>query len=254
MRISARDGMPAMLIPAGNLLMGGLDVHADNDEMPAHAVRVDAFWLDQLEVTNGMYALCVDAGACPIPQRLASQKHFSYYDNPEFRDYPVVQVTWQNAVTYCEWAERRLPSEAEWERAARGDDTRTFPWGDEPPAERHANFDNLLRDTSRVGSYAAGASPFGILDMAGNVWEWTADVYDFNFYLTAPETNPVSATDPANTGRRVIRGGSFQDVWVDLRVSNRGYELGPNPGAAYGTEEYIGRSSVRIGFRCASDP
>jgi formylglycine-generating enzyme required for sulfatase activity len=245
--------MPQVFIPEGVMRMGGLDVQAENDELPDHQVRMHAFWLDRLEVTNGMYGLCVQAEVCRPPQKISSQKRASYFDNPDFQDYPVIQITWSDAKTYCGWAGRRLPTEAEWERAARGDDWRTYPWGDEPPSEIYANFDNLIRDTSRVGSYAAGASPFGVLDMAGNVWEWTADIYDPDYYLTSPESDPSGPPDSPDKFQRVIRGGSFQDVWMDIRVSNRGYEAGPNPRADYGSSDSFGRSSDKIGFRCASD-
>ena len=248
------DGMPAVSVPEGELRMGGLDVHAENDEVPDHIIKVHAFWIDQLEVTNGMYGLCVQAGVCRPPQKTSSPSRPSYFMNPEFQDYPVMQVTWSDAQTYCAWAGRRLPTEGEWERAACGDDWRTYPWGDEPPTEKYSNFDNLIRDTSRVGSYAAGASPFGALDMAGNVWEWTADLYDQDYYLTSPESDPAGGSEASGRFERVIRGGSFQDVSNDIRVSNRGYELGPNPGAAFGSPQVLGRSSVKIGFRCAADP
>ncbi len=190
MRVSLMDGMPQVSVPEGTLRMGGLDVHAENDEVPDHILKMHAFWIDQLEVTNGMYGLCVQAGVCRPPQKTSSPGRASYFDDPEFQDYPVMQVAWSDARTYCEWAGRRLPSEAEWERAARGDDWRTYPWGDEPPTQIHANFNNLIRDTSRVGSYSAGVSPFGALDMAGNVWEWTSDLYDSDYYLSSPESNP----------------------------------------------------------------
>ncbi len=191
-RTSPIDGMPQVYVPAGTVRMGGLDVHADDrDELPAHDVSLDAFWIDKLEVTNAMYMLCVQAGACTPPEDWASDRRPSYFNNEEYKDYPVVHVTWDQAVTYCAWGERRLPTEAEWERAARGDDFRNYPWGDEPPTERYANFDRLVRDTSRVGSYAAGASPFGALDMAGNVWEWVADLYGIEYYSISPEHNPT---------------------------------------------------------------
>jgi formylglycine-generating enzyme required for sulfatase activity len=252
-RLSSIDGMPQVFIPQGALRMGGLDVHAENDELPDHVIRMHAFWIDQLEVTNGMYGLCVQAGICRLPQKTSSPSRASYFANPEFQDYPVMQIAWADARSYCEWAGRRLPSEAEWERAARGDDLRTYPWGDEPPSERYANFKNMIRDTSRVGTYSAGASPFGVLDMAGNVWEWTADLYDSDYYLTSPESDPTGGSESDGKYQRVIRGGSFQDVATDIRVSNRGFELGPNPSAAFGSLDVIGRSSVKIGFRCASD-
>ena len=252
-RISPADGMTQLYVPAGSLHMGGLDVFSENDEKPVHVVQLDAFWIDQVEVTNGMYSLCVQAGICDRPMKVNSDNRQKYFGNAEFRDYPVVYVTWLDAKTYCEWAGRRLPTEAEWERAARGDDTRTYPWGGEPPNALLANADNDLGDTSRVGSYAAGVSPFGALDMAGNVWEWVADYYDQAYYANSPDPNPTGPADEPRKYERVIRGGSYQDGVLDLRLSNRGYELGPDPAAAPGTAAYVGHSSVRIGFRCAAD-
>jgi formylglycine-generating enzyme required for sulfatase activity len=247
------DGMPQVYVPAGSVRMGGLDVHADGkDELPAHNVSLNAFWIDQLEVTNAMYMLCVQAGSCTPPTNWASNKRPSYFNNEEYKDYPVVHVTWEQAGAYCAWAGRRLPTEAEWERAARGDDFRNYPWGDEPPSEMYANFNRLIDDTSRVGSYAAGASPFGALDMAGNVWEWVADFYGTDYYKNSPEFNP---TGPAtsSTYLRVIRGGSFQDEWTDLRVSKRGAALGPDPAARYDDPNRNGEHSSKIGFRCVAD-
>ncbi|MGE5250030.1 MAG: formylglycine-generating enzyme family protein [Bacteroidota bacterium] len=252
-RVSPADGMTQVFVPAGTFRMGGLDVFAENDELPYHDVTLNEFWVDQTEVTNGMYALCVQAGACLPPRKLSSQQRPSYYDNPEFRDYPVVQVTWLDARTYCVWAGRRLLTEAEWERAARGDDLRNYPWGDELPTALYANFGNLIRDTSRVGSYPAGASLYGVLDMAGNVWEWVSDFYDSDFYLSAPAENPTGPPETIGRYQRVIRGGSFQDTFVNIRLSNRGYELGPNPAAPYGSLDLSGHTSAKIGFRCVSD-
>ena len=252
--MSPADGMLQVHVPAGTLHMGAWDVFADNDELPYHDVTMKEFWLDQTEITNGMYALCVQAGSCTPPLKTSSQSRPSYYGNAAFQDYPVIQVTWGDAQAYCEWAGRRLPTEAEWERAARGDDLRTYPWGDEPPSARFVNFNYLVRDTSRVGSYAAGASPFGALDMAGNVWEWVSDFYDSDFYLSAPTANPIGPTQAPGRFQRVIRGGSFQDDWSSIRIANRGYAMGPNPGAVYGSPELMGNTSAAVGFRCASDP
>lgn len=250
-RIAAADGMVQMHIPAGVVHMGGMDVLLENDELPAHDVNISAFWMDQVEVTNGMYALCVKAGACRQPILLNSDNVSDYFVNENYRDYPVVQVSWYDANAYCQWAGRRLPTEAEWERAARGDDLRNYPWGNEPPNAENSNSLNIVGDTSRVGSYTAGMSPFGVLDMAGNVWEWMADYYDANYYKESPNKNPQGPDNGGLNHLRVLRGGSFQDDQFSLRVSNRGYEKGPDPSALPNDLAYYGSSSVKIGFRCA---
>lgn len=250
--ISPVDGMPQIYIPAGTFHMGGYDVRAAPDEFPAHEVTLDAYWMDQLEVTNAMYQLCVGAGVCTLPQSLESQRRTDYYNNPEFKDYPVVYVAWGQAKAYCEWAGRRLPTEAEWERAARGDDLRTFPWGEDKPDYRFANFNFIVKDTSRVGSYPLGASPFGILDMAGNVAEWTNDFYKSNYYSTSELTNPLGPLT-SSSYYRVVRGGSLGDAEINIRVSKRSSVLGPNLNAIPASPEYLGDFSPRIGFRCAQD-
>lgn len=252
LRFSSVDGMPQVYIPAGTLHMGGYDIRAAPDEFPSHDVTIDAFWMDQLEVTNAMYQLCVKAGQCLPPQNFASQRRNDYYDNTEFKDYPVVYVAWIQAVTYCEWAGRRLPTEAEWERAGRGDDLRTFPWGEDKPDERFANFNFIVKDTSRVGSYPLGASPFGVLDVAGNVAEWTNDFYRSNYYQSSMDTNPQGPL--TNSGlNRVVRGGSLGDAEINIRVSKRSSVLGSNLRAQKGSPEFLGDFSPRIGFRCAQD-
>ena len=232
--------------------MGAFDVNAKADEKPGRDVTMDSFWIDKLEVTNGMYALCILAGACSKGHSIFSQRRPDYFINPEYRDYPVTNVSWEEAMIYCAWAERRLPSEAEWERAARGDDLRTYPWGYEPPSEVYANFDNLIHDTSRVGSYSMGASPYGILDMAGNVWEWVNDLYDEDYYLIGGAINPIGPAQVPGKYNRVIRGGSYQDTFLDLRVSNRGSLPGPNLLAPADAPTRYGKNSVKIGFRCAA--
>lgn len=250
-RISVADGMTQLLVPAGSVSMGGLDVYAENDELPAHVVQIDAFWIDQVEVTNGMYQLCVQAAGCAPPRRAQSENRLRYFGDAGFRDYPVISVDWEQAAGYCAWAGRRLPTEAEWERAARGDDLRTYPWGDAAADSTLANYNNRVGDTSRVGSYASGASPFGALDMAGNVWEWVADLYKANYYDSSPEANPSGPEAAPGLIERVIRGGSFLDARVNIRVSNRGHAAGPNAALAPQDPARGGGSSLRIGFRCA---
>ncbi len=251
-RISTKDGMTQLYIPAGTFTMGGMDVYRENDEQPAHEVTLNAFWMDQVEVTNGMYTLCVQAGICRPPVEVRSDNREEYFGNPEFNDYPVVFVTWYDADAYCTWSGRRLPSEAEWEYAARGNDKRNYPWGDELPNEYTANFMNLVGDTARVGSYAEGASPFGVLDLAGNVWEWVADRYRPDYYSKSTAENPQGPTeDEVFNTFRVIRGGSFQEDGLFLRLANRSFLDGPNPKAQPEEEAYYGKSSFVIGFRCA---
>jgi len=253
-KISSKDGMTQLFVPSGIFFMGGMDVYRENDEQPAHEVTIAGYWMDQVEVVNAMYALCVNQRACRAPTELRSNHREEYFGNPEFDDYPVVYVTWVDANAYCQWAGRRLPTEAEWERAARGDDKRNFPWGDELPSEYTANFMNLIGDTSRVGSYAEGASPFGVLDMAGNVWEWVADRYKPNYYQTMPTENPQGPSEEdAQYLMRVIRGGSYQDDGYTLRLANRNFIEGPDLKAQPEDNAAYGKSSPKIGFRCAED-
>jgi formylglycine-generating enzyme required for sulfatase activity len=214
-------------------------------------VELDAFWIDQLEVTNGMYALCVNSGGCTSPQTFKSQRRPEYFNNPEFNDYPVIYVTWGQASAYCEWAQRRLPTEAEWERAGRGDDFRTFPWGEDKADGTLANFNMLVGDTSRVGTYPFGASPFGVLDMAGNVAEWVNDFYSSD-YTNAITLNPVGPAE-SSSYYRVVRGGSLGDAEINIRVAKRSSVLGPVLSAATGSSVTLGDFSPRIGFRCAQD-
>jgi formylglycine-generating enzyme required for sulfatase activity len=246
--------MTQIHIPAGTFTMGGLDVYRQNDEQPPHEVTLDSFWIDQVEVTNGMYNLCVQADVCRPPRDIRSDNREEYFGNPEFQDYPVVHVAWFDADAYCTWAGRRLPTEAEWERAARGDDKRNYPWGDELPNIYNSNSLNVVGDTTRVGSYAEGASPFGVLDMTGNVWEWVADRYRPDYYAKSPLENPQGpSAEEVFTTFRVIRGGSFQEDDIALRLANRNFTEGPNPKADLEDEAYYGKSSNRIGFRCAEE-
>lgn len=252
-RTVKEDGMVQVYVPEGTFQMGGLDPRASEDEKPVHQVEMKGFWIDKTEVTNAMFLQCVQSGTCTPPQNSASESRSSYFNNTEFNDYPVVNVTWDSAKKYCEWAGRRLPTEAEWEYAARGTSAATYPWGEAAPDDTRANFNYTDNDTSAVGSYPAGASPFGALDMAGNVFEWTGDYYDATFYSNGPASNPTGPEGRTAIFNRVVRGGSFADADVEIRATNRASVKGPNYDAEFGSEAYMGDFSNKIGFRCASD-
>ncbi|MCB0167242.1 MAG: SUMF1/EgtB/PvdO family nonheme iron enzyme [Anaerolineae bacterium] len=240
-----KDGNLMILIPAGDFLMGSAasDPDAGVDELPRHVVYLDEFWIDELEVSNYHYRQCLDAGGCSPPQ-LGSGLFIG-------DDLPVVGVNWEQAAEYCTWAGARLPTEAEWEKAARGVDGRLFPWGDEFDGAllnycdancvadwRDFGADDGYRYTAPVGSYPAGASPYGVLDMSGNVWEWTADWYGDDTYAQSIYKNP---TGPETGLQRVIRGGSWFYPSKSLRVARRHKDI---PNSAYDN----------IGFRCAVSP
>jgi eukaryotic-like serine/threonine-protein kinase len=230
------DGMQMMDVPAGEFMMGSNDL--DGDEKPVHKVFLDEFWIDQTEVTNGMYAKCVSEGACKPPIRSSSSFRDSYFDNPKFVDYPVIYVSWEAAKGYCAWAGGKLPSEAEWEKAARGTDERTYPWGNETPTCELANYSGCQIDTVAVGSYPDAASPYGVLDMAGNVWEFVSDWYGELYYSQSPASNPPGPAS-GDGGYVVLRGGSWVEA-IDYQGS--AYRLDDGPENMY----------VNFGFRCAS--
>jgi len=260
-KTSTADGMVQVYVPDGTFKRGGLDAVAEGDELPTANVTLHGFWMDKTEVTNGMYLLCFQNGGCDqLPHSSAkpvfkSETRPEYFKNPEFNDYPVVYVTWADAAAYCKWAGRRLPTEAEWEYSARGPlpSLNTFPWGDQKPDNSYANFNYFAGDTMRVGSFPAGASPFGILDLAGNVSEWVNDFYDPNYYQGGAAMNPTGPISRSNFFNRVVRGGSFGDPWQYLRVSKRSSVTGPDPNQQPNTDRWFGTSASTIGFRCVSD-
>lgn len=231
-QISQVDGMPMVYVPAGDFSMGS--VSGEDDERPLHTVYLDAFWIDKTEVTNAQYAQCVAAGGCTVPFKTTSGSHDFYFWNSSFADFPVVYVDWQQARAYCLWAGRDLPSEAQWEKAARGPDGNTYPWGNDSPDPALANYEgSFLRDTTPVGSYPEGAGLYGSLDMAGNVWEWVADWY--GAYPSGTVSNPAG---PTTGDYRVLRGGAFSDSKTSIRSADR-LKIHPN------------HSDLNIGFRCA---
>lgn len=229
------DQMPMVYIPAGTFTMGWR--FGEPGETAEHIVSLDAFWIDQNEVTNRQYALCVAAGACTEPGQSRSYDRETYYGNSDFDEFPVVFVNWEQAAAYCTWAGRRLPSEAEWEHAARGDDDRRYPWGNDVPNDTLANFNHLFIDTRPVGSFPEGVSPFGVNDMAGNVAEWVNDWFIEQYYLRSPEQNPPG---PSEGQVRTFRGGSFANVGENIRSTRRGHD----------SPQY---NSSSVGFRCAAD-
>jgi formylglycine-generating enzyme required for sulfatase activity len=239
-----------LLVPAGEFLMGSDadDALAEcekyhnycqrnryENEEPPHIVYLDTFYIDKYEVTNGLFAACVQVGVCQSPKDSRSMSRSSYYGNPQYEDYPVIHVDWNMAEAYCEWRGARLPSEAEWEKAARGTDGRTYPWGEGVDCSyaNHGGGNNMcVGDTSPVGSYESGRSFYGAYDMAGNVWEWVSSLYEPYPYNPDDGREDLSAS-----GSRVMRGGSWHGSELHLRTACR--------------------SSVEplilVGFRCARD-
>ncbi len=252
-------GAPMVSVPAGGFLQGSsiqqieevyeLCQQADQpdlcwrsafeDESPQKEVYLDEFLIDKYEVTNRQYADCVNAGACNPPSVLSSNKHSDYYGNTRYANYPVIYVTWRNADQYCRWAGKRLPTEAEWEKAARGRDGLLWPWGNSFDSQnsnyRPGNVAPDTSDTVEVMSYSGGGSPYDAYDMVGNVWEWVADWYEAGYYAKSSGQNPEG---PASGDKKVIRGGSWN--------SNLGSARSASRAPASPDEGYFD-----VGFRCA---
>lgn len=225
-------GVTMRLVPAGPFTMGS-DKGAD-DEKPAHTITLDAFYMDIYEVTNALYKVCVDVGTCKTLGNHGSRTRPSYYSNAQYDNYPVIYVDWNMAKTYCEWRSARLPNEMEWEKAARGTDGRTYPWGEELD-KTFANYYKNVGDTTTVGNYDRGKSPYGVCDMAGNVSEWVDGWYD------AYPGNTVGDSH-FGTNYRVLRGGSWFSFYVCGVCSTR---------RSYHEPTYDFND---VGFRCTRDP
>jgi len=268
--------MELIYIPAGEFLMGTSEVKINqwleedsdlglkrfNIETPVHSVYLDAYYIDKTEVSKAQYSQCVDAGGCQQIKLKECYLNQGYqYDLGKFMDenQPVICVDWNDAQTYCQWAGRRLPTEAEWEKAARGTDGRTYPWGDDFDCHNGNFDDNTIHGkslipggagcdgydgTSPVGGFEIGASPYGVLNMVDNLREWTADWLDEDFvwtergyYENSPKKNPQG---PSSGEMRTVRGGAWNDYSeLNVTTSNRRFE-------------YPSKMSNDLGFRCAT--
>ena len=226
-----------VLIDAGEFWMGSPDGEGDKAEHPRHKVYLDAFYMDKYEATSSRYAEFMRATGRPAPE---------YWDQMKIgkhNNHPVVGVDWHDADAYCRWAGKRLPTEAEWEKAARGTDERFYPWGNQEPASGIANFGHGFagkvydQGLEPVGTYEGGKSPYGIYDLAGNVWEWVADWYEENYYAKSPERDPKGSSSGQY---RVLRGGSWNRQPKHVRSTLRFWL---SPSFRYDT----------VGFRCAQD-
>lgn len=241
-------GIEMAHIPSGKFIMGGSQF---DDEQPIHIVFLDAYYIDKYEVTNSAYKVCVDSGVCDPPANTASLTHGYYFGNPQFANYPIISMTWYQAKTFCAWRGGNLPTEAQWEKAARGTEGNIYPWGDEfngnyanfcdkncPYPGGNMDYDDGNIENAPVGSYPLGVSPYGVYDMEGNVMEWTADWYDSNYYSTLVDgvKNPLG---PLNGTDRVLRGGGWDDPEFNLQTAKR-FPLVPTA-----------NDNTIVGFRCA---
>ena len=239
------DGAPMVMIPAGSFTMGSDD--GPHNERPAHTVTLDAYSIDRYEVTLGLYRKFLEEGKYDAPPTWDDEAATSVGDRP------AIGMRWESAAAYCRWAGKRLPTEAEWEKAARGTDGRRYPWGEMQPFVDIANYNRgmwvsktitlmavpggLEGMSVRHGLKEGGKSPFGVFHMAGNAAEWVADWYERDYYQKSPERNP---SGPMTGEKRVLRGGSWADVPSALRTTAR-FSAEPN---------FEDRT---IGFRCAAD-
>ena len=258
--VNSADGAVWVYIPAGTFIMGLtsqqvalLRSHCNSSgcqelyraSSPAHKVSLDAFWIYQTEVSNGMYARCVAAGACTPPLRYSGESRRDYYGNPNYDNYPVTWVSWGQARDYCRWAGGRLPTSAEWEYAARGKDGRLFPWGNTFPSPSLANVNEFYNAFLPVDALPAGRSPFGLFNMTGNVWEWVQDWYSYDYYRTNTNWHnpkgPASGDYKQGAMVKVGRGGNY---WIDSAISSVAIQDWENPRAT---------NLLGVGFRCAKD-
>lgn len=243
--LTGKDGAPMILIQAGLFPMGVPfgDRDGGRDEYPRHDVFVDTFAIDKFEVTNGRYLEFVKSAGHRVPQNPKNpMRNLWQGDNitDSLADRPVINVDWFDADAYCKWAGKRLPTEAEWEKAAKGTSDRRFPWGNVEPTAKHLNYNQRWigeKTLMPVGSYEAGKSPYGAYDMAGNVWEWVNDWYDPRYYEKSPNKNPKG---PESGTKKVIRGAGWPNETPSVRIFTR-VESDPT------------LRNESTGFRCAAD-
>lgn len=229
---SPYDGMLMVYVPDGYYYMGSPDGIGGEDEHPMTEVYQGGYWIDQTEITNGMYRKCVEAKVCTPPVKQWSKTRSYYYSSPEYAEYPVVYVTMFQAQEYCKWVRRTLPSEVHWEVAARGYDDYTYPWGYDEPDCAYANFEGCAGDTEQVRSHPDNQGYYGTYDMGGNVQEWT-----ISGYWTYPTSSDLFFANIPEDEYRVLRGGGFRDEGYWLRSMARSTAL-------------PGESSDAWGFRC----
>jgi sulfatase modifying factor 1 len=242
---ASKDGAPMVMVPAGKFPMGvpSGDRDGGRDEYPRHEVFVDTFVIDKFEVTNGRYWEFVKATGHRVPQNPTNPTRNLWeggHITDSVAERPVINVDWFDAEAYCAWAGKRLPTEAEWEKAAKGTSDRRFPWGNVEPTAKHLNYNQRWigeKTLMPVGSYEAGRSPYGVYDMAGNVWEWVHDWYDAHYYEKSPERNPKG---PKAGSKKVIRGAGWQNETPTVRIFTR-VESDPTV------------RNESTGFRCATD-
>jgi len=237
MRLTAKDDAELVFVDAGWFLMGSEDQDAWDNEKPEHSVYLDSYWIYKYEVTNQQFAAFVDATGYQTTAEQAGESwvligsEWEEIDGANWSaprgpgssiqgldNHPVVHMSWYDASAYCAWAGGRLPTEAEWEKAASSQENLKYPWGDAAPNCSLANYKGCIGGTKPVGQYPAGASPYGALDMVGNVWEWTADWYSNTYYNVSPDTNTQGPPDGTH---RVLRGGSWASTTSELPVSGR---------------------------------
>ena len=246
-QVSVESTLDWVLVPAGEFEMGAEGEAAEPDESPKHRVFLNAFYIAKYEVSNLQYHAFVEATDYRLPENCCDSKYTLWRGNTMLDgvgELPMINVSWDDAVAFCQWSSGRLPTEAEWEKAARGTDGRIYPWGNDPVTRDRANYTPLSAKfwegpstLDQVSQGEFGRSPYGVYHMAGNVWEWVQDRYDESYYKKSPPQNPPG---PSEGAARVIRGGSWRNTPDTLRAANRNKHA-PTERRVY------------LGVRCAKD-